>query len=166
MPYDSTKSLDTGLPKLQAHKIPAPDRDAAVALYQYYQRKCDAAETLPIRRSLELPELTRLGLIGNIFLLEPIPDTDDWRYRLLGTEIISRFVVDRTNMGFRDYLPADQAEKFIRASDDIAKSRKPGFFRLKPQMTGAIDYKIETMSLPIFSNDGGTVLLFGGTFFG
>jgi hypothetical protein len=165
LPYSLTKALGTGVSQLDVEQIAAPSMTGAIALDDYYSAKRKMTGRLPNRREIELAELAKLGLAGNVFILEPVPGEDDWRYRLIGTEIITHFEVDRTNMGFREYVVAERADVLIKASDDIAESREPGYFRLKPRDAAEDGLLIETMSLPILGNDGQTVMLFGGTFF-
>ncbi len=164
MPYSDNKYMGTGLPYLQIYEIEGPEQPLAQDLFQYYSEKRENAGDLPAWRDFELPELVGRELAENVFVLEPVDD--DWRYRLLGTDIVARFRIDRTGQKLRDFVDPEHAENLVQISNEIARTGEPKFFRLAPREPHLQHLLIETMSLPIRNNAGDEVWLFGGTFYG
>ncbi|MBT3536423.1 MAG: PAS domain-containing protein [Rhodospirillaceae bacterium] len=164
MPFNDEKYLGTGLPHLQPIEIAAPELPFARALLQLYEGKRKGGE-LPFWREFELAELVRHGLAQYIYVLEPVDGNLDWRYRLLGTEIVARFRIDRTGQKLRDFVEAAAAEQLVQISNQVATSGVSKFFRLVPEKPELGHLQIETMSLPIRDNSGKEIWLFGGTFF-
>ena len=166
MPYSDDKYIGPGLPFLELFEIDAPENPLAHALFELYEEKRNIARGLPFWREFELLEMVRLGLAKYIFVLEPVDAGTDWRYRLLGTEIVSRFRIDRTGQKFRDFIDPANAEQLIQVSNRIASSGASGFFRLTPRNPEFSHLQIETMSLPIRNNTDEETWLLGGTFYG
>ncbi|MBT6985106.1 MAG: PAS domain-containing protein, partial [Rhodospirillaceae bacterium] len=152
MPYSDGKYLGTGLPYLELVPMEAPEMPLACALAAYYEEKMSAAQGLPFWRDFKLPELARSGLAKHVFVLEPVEGNTDWRYRLLGTEIVARFSIDRTGETLRDFNDPEHVEHLIQISNEIAASGRPRYFRLKPHNMDLQHLQIETMSLPIRNN--------------
>lgn len=165
MVYSDNKFLDTGLPRLKTVVIPKPTLIGAVQLAELYKNLCSADGSLPRRSEITMSELAKFGLLPNVYILEPVENRDDWRYRLIGTEIVARFKIDRTGQTLREFVEPNAADALVKTSNQVALSKQPGYFELVPLNPEPVPYKIETMSLPILSNDGQHTLLFGGTFF-
>lgn len=145
-------------------EIPEPESAGAQALYAYWRDKHSASGNLPSRDKIEFDELVSLGLADRVFILEPIDGGADWRYRLLGSEIVRMYGGEVTNVPFREHMSPQEAKQAIELSNRTAFDRRPLF--LKARFTSG-DYTgvIETMSLPILNRSGSEVWLFGGTFF-
>lgn len=142
--------------------LPVPQHPEACRLYEYWLGKRGIKE-MPNRDAMQLDELTSLHCVDRVFIMEPLAG-NDWRYRLLGTEIVKRFGRDVTGIPFRAHMAKDEAETAIQISNAAAEARKPVF--LQARFTSGKHHRIvETMSLPIRSRDGKEVWLFGGTFF-
>ncbi len=143
-------------------EIDAPRHPGAVALYRLWQ-EMTPADGLPNRSDFSFERLAELGIVSNCFVIEPLEDGRDWRYRLLGTAITWLFGGDATNIPFSQHFRPEEAELCIRLSNRVAQSRKPIFLfgRFQP---GDFSGTLETMSLPVFGRDGNTVWLIGASF--
>jgi len=143
-------------------EITAPVHDGARGLYRLWQQ-LKPADGLPARDDFTFERLAALGILGNCFVIEPLDDGRDWRYRLLGSHITWLFGADVTNMPFSRHFDPDEAELCIRLSNRVARTRQPvflaGSFR-----TGDFSGQLETMSLPVFGRGSDTVWLVGATF--
>lgn len=142
--------------------LPIPQHSQAWTLYKYWLEKRGIKE-IPSRASIRLEELTSLRCVDRVFILEPLGE-NDWRYRLLGTEIVKRFGRDVTGVPFREHMQEDEAEAAINLSNKAVSSNTPVFLQARFS-SGKHHRTVETMSLPIRSTDGKATWLFGGTFF-
>jgi hypothetical protein len=170
MPFSDDKYLGTGLPYLELIPIAAPEMPQACALAAYYEEKVAAAQDqphrLPLWSDFQLPELVQQNLASNVFVLEPVDGNTDWRYRLLGTEIVARFAIDRTGQKLREFVDPEHVEHLIQISNEIATSGVAKYYRMIPHNMDLKHLQIETMSLPIRNNNDDETWLFGGTFYG
>jgi len=144
-------------------EIGGPRHPGAVALYRLWLDVKPAGDALPQRDDITFERLTELGIVSNCFVIEPLEDGRDWRYRLLGTAITWLFGGDATNIPFSQHFTPEEAELCIRLSNRVAQSRQPVFLfgRFQP---GDFSGTLETMSLPVLGRDGKTVWLIGASF--
>lgn len=143
-------------------RIPTPTTEETKALYQLWlQKKPECG--IPGRDSFSVDEFAAHGLLGHIFLIEPMNGGEDWRYRLLGSKVVWLFGRDLTNVSMKDYFPAEDAAIRIELSNNAARSREPLFLRARFTLHGHPG-ELETMSLPILGRDGHSVWLLGGSF--
>jgi len=106
-----------------------------------------------------------LGVLANLYVLSPLDGGRDWVYRLIGTGICHRYREDRSWQTFRAFLSEENAGRIIALSNEIARTGVPRFFNLLPREIHLDWLKLETMSLPVLSDDGSETWLLGGTFF-
>ena len=142
----------------------APFTAQGKALYEYW-RSLAEPPALPAREAIRVEDLLSLGCLDRVFILEPIDDGRDWRYRLLGTRLVEMLERDITGVPFRECMIAEQAEKAIALSNQARESRRPIFLHAR-FVSRDHDHRppLETMSLPILARDGTDVWLMGGTF--
>ena len=137
----------------------------AVRLHDFYQDQRDTAGGLPPRSVFSLSAMQARGVAANMYILSPIDGGRDWVYRLIGTGICHRYREDRSWQTLRAFLSEENAERIIALNNEIARSGEPRFFNLLPREIYLDWLTLETMSLPILSNDRSEVWLLGGTFF-
>jgi hypothetical protein len=143
-------------------QLDVPHNRRAVKLYDIWCRH-KPRDDIPRRADLSFEVMGAAGLLGRLFIIEPIDGGRDWRYRLLGCEITWLFGRDVTNVPFSRHFQAEEAEVCIALSNQVAETRIPMFLRGSIQ-SGRYTGVFETMSLPVWSRDRSTVWLFGGTF--
>jgi len=140
-------------------EIPEPRHPKTQALYRHWLDH-KPVEGLPSRGAFGFEAMHALGLMGHLFVIEPIEGGWDWRYRLLGSEIVWMFGNDVTNVPFREHMEPREAETCITLSNRVAQSGKPMFLFAR-FVSGDHSGTLETMSLPVRSPDGGSVWLIG-----
>ncbi len=142
----------------------APMTAHGKALHDYW-RSLAEPPALPAREAVRVEDLHRLGCLERVFILEPIDDGRDWRYRLLGTTIVEMLERDITGVPFRECMIPEQAEKAIALSNQARETRQPIFLHAR-FVSPDHEHRppLETMSLPILARDGADVWLMGGTF--
>jgi hypothetical protein len=150
-------------PDLEIIEIAEPVLEPARVLFAYYAG-LEKDGALPNRRAIDPLEIPR-EVLSSVYILEPAEDYQDWIYRLIGTEIVDRFQVDRTGQSLRSFLPRDRADALVRRSRRVVDAGAPAFFKLLPRGTAMEHFYAETMSLPVHDQKSGRVWLFGGTFF-
>lgn len=143
-------------------ELEAPDCAGAQALFDHWQA-CKPPDDLPNRRDFPMEVIQRLGLMGYFFVIEPIDGGRDWRYRLMGVRMSWLFGRDVTGVPFREHYAPDEADRCIELSNEVAHSRRPIFLQAR-FIAGSYFGDLETMSLPVWSSDGGTVWLVGASF--
>jgi len=143
-------------------ELAAPDGRRALKLYDLW-RQVKPQHDIPCRTDLSFEVLGAAGLLGHLFIIEPIDGGLDWRYRLLGTDITWFFERDVTNIPFTRHFTPEEARVCIDLSNRVAESRTPVFLRGRIH-SGHYSGLFETMSLPIWSRDRSTVWLIGGSF--
>lgn len=150
-------------PKLAIEEIPELTIEPARILFDYYQ-SLFSGPNLPPRSRVDPIDIPR-SVLPSVYFLEPINNYQDWVYRLMGTELVTRFKADRTGQSLRSFLPEAVAEMLVESSNKVATARRPTFFILRPTEPVLDFLYAETMSLPLEDSRTGTVWLFGGTFF-
>lgn len=150
---------------LEVVEIPRLTFPPAIRLYDFYLAQRAAAEGLPRRAEFSQPAMQKLGVLSNLFILSPVDGGRDWVYRLIGTGICHRYRNDRSWQTMRQFLSEENAERIVALNNDIARSGEPRFFNLLPRKIHLDWLTLETMSLPILSNDGKETWILGGTFF-
>lgn len=147
--------------------IPAPLLPGTMALYRFWQ-DCrhgdELPDTLPGREDFSIGALKRIGVLGHEFLIEPIEGGRDWRYRLVGADIVWMFGRDPTGIPFTQHFAPPEAEKCIAFSSQVARSRRPVFLRARFASAGHSVGLLETMSLPVWNRDRTEIWLIGASF--
>ena len=145
--------------------IPAPAVPGTQALFQLWRAaKGDGADDLPDRDEFSIETLKRIGVLGHEFIIEPIEGGRDWRYRLVGADIVWMFGHDPTGTPFTQHFVPFEAEKCIAFSNQVARSRQPVFLRARFVSEGHSASLLETMSLPVWSRGRKEIWLIGASF--
>lgn len=132
-------------------------------LRDYWERKRSGRE-LPRRVDIDPVELKRH--LGSLFLVEPLPDFSDFRYRLVGTSIVSILGRDPTGKLV--------GETFARASPELARAVIEGYRRvllerIALRVRGTLSWakrewiRFDSLHLPLAAADG-TILMILGKF--
>lgn len=140
-------------------QIDAPVHPKAIALHNHW-RASKPAGGLPPRSAFGFEIIHDLGLMGAFFVIEKTEARDDWRYRLLGSDIVWLFGNDVTNIPFREHMVAEEAEACIALSNRVAESGAP-LFLFARFVSGGHFGTVETMSLPVMGPSGDDVWLVG-----
>ncbi|MGF1623907.1 MAG: PAS domain-containing protein [Alphaproteobacteria bacterium] len=143
-------------------ELPGPQNRRARKLHDLWCR-VKPRDDIPSRCDLSFERLGASGLLGHVFIIEPVDGGRDWQYRLLGSNITRFFEQDVTGIPFSHHFGAGVAEVCIALSNRAAQSRTPVFLRGRIQ-AGYHSGSFETMSLPIWSRDRSAVWLIGGSF--
>lgn len=155
-----------GRPGLAA--MAAPVAPGAQALFRFWQdSRLDSAglpANLPERDAFSFDALKRIGVLGQEFVIEPIDGGRDWRYRLVGAEIVWMFGRDPTGIPFTQHFKADEAALCIAFSNQVAQTRQPVFLRARFASAGHSAGLLETMSLPVWSRGRREIWLVGASF--
>ena len=85
----------------------APAAESLLELTVYWRNKCSGS-VLPSRRSIEPADIVKH--LPWIFMADVIEGGADYRYRLLGTGIVSSNYRDATGRSFRELYGADPAK--------------------------------------------------------
>ncbi|MEQ8443810.1 MAG: PAS domain-containing protein [Alphaproteobacteria bacterium] len=156
--------LQSPFPNLEITGIDQPVLEDSKILLGFYET-LPKTDGLPRKRDVDPFTIPR-SVLPSCYLLEPADDYSDWTYRLIGTEIVERFRVDRTGQNLRSFMNESRAQALIDASNESARQRCVRVYRLTPKQTAMEDFYAETMSLPVMDERNDKVWLFGGTFFG
>lgn len=143
-------------------EVPEPICPGARALYDLW-RALKPADDLPSRSDFTLERVQQAGVLGHFFVIEPIDDGRDWKYRLMGVRIVWLFGRDVTNIPFTRHMFPDEAERSIALSNDVARTRQP-LFLVARFVSGQHYGDLETLSLPVWSPDRSAVWLIGASF--
>src|SRR5690606_19861324 len=97
-------------------------------------------------------------------VIEPLAGGRDWRYRLVGADIVWMFGRDVTGIPFSQHFTPAEAAKCIAFSGQVARSRQPVFLRARFASRGHSVVLLETMSLPVWSRGRSDIWLIGASF--
>ncbi len=103
-------------------------------------------EGLPARSDFDPLEMKRF--LGNLFLVVPEPETDDFRYTLIGTAIAGQVGIDNTGRTVGDVFGAPGLELYRKVRDDRAPIRVHGFVEWRSKEFLAY----ESLLLPLADN--------------
>lgn len=136
------------------------DKDVALEapllrrLHGLWQGKCDG-DRLPARRDFDPLEMREC--LGSIFLVEAVPELDDFRYTLIGSEIVRQVGVDSTGKRVSEVF----GEPGLALYREVRDRRRP------IRVHGAVDWKqksykaYEAVLMPL-ADDGRSVDRFIG----
>ncbi len=128
--------------------LPADLRD----LFNYWSSKRQGAR-LPARADLdplEIPHhLSRLCLIDVL----PRNGGTGYRYRLVGTEVVSRMARDYTGYGFDEILDRERLAPVLAVYGEVVESALPNFGRDAMPLNGKKNISYERLLLPL-AEDG------------
>lgn len=159
-------SRPSTLPRLlgpEFERLAAPSAPQTTALHALWRGfKDDAGGAIPPRAAFTFERMGDAGLLGHLFVIEPLDGGRDWRYRLLGSDIVWLFGSDVTRVPFSEHFAPEEARKAIALSNQVAETLEPLFLRVR-FVTGDYSGELETMSLPVRAPDGEEVWLIGAS---
>ena len=123
----------------------------------YWERICGAGRSMPGRADIDPVDIP--ALLPNVFLVDVEAGRRDFRYRLLGTEIVSHSVANYTGRSLRD-LPAQRPPSRIWSLFEAVVAEQRPLCALIPTL-GNPEKFVEKLAMPL-SDDGAAVdMLFG-----
>ena len=130
------------------------------ALHRYWLLKHRDGRP-PSRKDLD-PLIEIPSLVANLVLLDPVDG--NYRYRLVGTEVVKRAGIELTGqmIGLTITLP-EMREQWRTALDGVAIGQKPQLFLSK--MPQGITARYVTLMLPLIAPTGKTEMILAGIFF-
>ncbi len=136
--------------------------DGGRALVAYYEEH-RSRNTLPLRR--QMPSRTLLGIMSNLFMLEPVDgDGTDWRFRLVGQEVVERIGVDATGLCISQAYEPDVALRNANDYRDIAMNHMVRITRGTFAGINREYLDMEIVHVPMVGSDGMTPWVLGGLF--
>lgn len=96
----------------------------ARALFAYWQSKC-GARGMPARRDLSVTDLA--PFLPDLVWVDPLENRSDFRFRLIGTTVVRRMIVDRTGTCFSETAAMRSGTKFWGRYDWVAHFGRPLF---------------------------------------
>jgi len=133
---------------------------------EYWTSKC-AGRAMPRRADVDPLELPR-PYMPYLSIIEVLPDTDDFRFRVIGTGITERLGRDSTGRTVREvYAAADRESRewMLEAYQAVVTHKRPVLKRGTLRMVQKDFVDFEALHLPL-SEDGERVsMLFGYTHF-
>ena len=125
-----------------------------LALYHYWDSK-RAGRLMPARGDIDPTEIPTL--LPFILLIDVINDGADFRYRLVGTDIVRWVGNDLTGRTFTEVLPAGNYASYIAGLvRDAIGQRRPLYSEGGFVVDGRVDRQVRRLVLPL-SADGTTV---------
>lgn len=144
-------------------RIEAPQGAQTRTLHALWSRfKEEAGGAIPPRAVFSFERMGEAGLLGHLFVIEPLDGGRDWQYRLLGSDIVWLFGGDVTRVPFSEHFAPDEAKQAIALSNEVARTLTPLFLRVR-FVTGDYSGDLETMSLPVLGANGRDVWLIGAS---
>ena len=89
-----------------------------------YWREKSGQKNIPARSDLDPLEMKRF--LGSLFLVVPEPESDDFRYTLIGTNITSEVGIDNTGKTVGDVFGAPGIELYCKVRDERVPIRVHG----------------------------------------
>ena len=120
-----------------------------ISLHDLWRGKC-REDRLPARRDFDPPEMK--DVLGAIFLTEYVPEQDDFRYTLIGTEIVKWVGVDNTGRLVGE-LFGDHGRSFYRL---VRTRKKPARIHGTVHWRYKRHVRFELLALPL-ADDGESV---------
>lgn len=117
-----------------------------------YWRTKRGRRGMPSRRDIDPVEVPRL--LPNLQLIEFVAGR--WRYRLIGTALVTAFGRDYTGQYPDELFDADRARSVIDTFDAVRQARQPIFARSRYITTKDVDIVANRLYLPL-SDDGRAV---------
>lgn len=144
------------------HELAAPVTEGAQALHALWSGLC-LSQDPPCRDAFSMDRIAELGLLGRFFVLAPIEEATDWRFRLLGTKLVWLFGRDITALPFKTWFKAAEAKAWLDLFDRAARSRQPQSLKASLAFRGHAG-ELEMLLLPVLSPDRRQVWLVGAGF--
>jgi hypothetical protein len=132
--------------------------DPGIALAARYMQELAAGSALPKRQDFR-PSQVR-PVLGYIFLIDILPDLDDFRYSLLGEHIRILYGIEATNMRMSQL--GHEAQFAILRKTYQAVIKAQSFHYLRGRYTWPDRFvAIERLLVPMTDNDGHLNSIFG-----
>jgi hypothetical protein len=128
-----------------------------------YCRSKSAPGKLPRRDDILANEIP--ALLPNLAILEPVPGGGDWRFRLVGTQLVLRYGFDWTGRLLTELFNPPTAQELLTLYNRVAADLTPVFVTGRAQVAGREHVIYETATLPILGRDEATVWMLLGVFF-
>lgn len=118
-------------------------------LYELWESMADSY-ALPAKKDFD--PLKMKDLLPFIFMVDKQPETNEYRYRLVGTQEVQFRGMDPTGCLVRDHCAAENPEAAIANYDYVVNSRKPLYNLAEFQGSHMLRYHDQTLFLPTASN--------------
>ena len=139
-----------------------PEHAAAQELLAYWQSKAPPGG-VPRRVDIVAAEIPRL--LPNLAIAEPIEAGGDWRFRLVGTWLATRYDFDWTGRRVSELSQRDVADEIIALFNRLAQERVPAFVQARARIPPDEQLAYEAAVLPILGRDDRTMWMLAGLFF-
>ncbi|MEQ8747922.1 PAS domain-containing protein [Pyruvatibacter sp.] len=140
-----------------------PEHPDGKLLLAYYEHQL-ANGTLPRRRDMPAREI--LSILPNMFILEPAnaPATD-WRFRLMGQHLVTRFGADATGLCISQAYASDQVEHNAAVYRAVVNGERLSITRGIFEGIDREFLEMEIVHVPMLGSDDKTRWILGGLFF-
>jgi len=136
--------------------------DGGRALVAYYEEH-RSRNALPRRK--QMPSRSLLGIMSHLFMLEPVDeDGTDWRFRLVGQEVVERIGVDATGLCISQAYEPDVARRNASDYRDIAMNHMVRITRGTLDGINREYLDMEIVHVPMIGSDETTPWVLGGLF--
>jgi len=143
--------------------LKAPTHPGALKLVSYVEEK-RANNDWPRRRNL--PDKALASIMPNIFMLAPAdPDGADWRFRLVGQEIVDRLGFDPTGSLISTLFAPEEALRHAKEYRDVIAGTRDSISRCVFRGIDRDFLTMEIIHVPMLGADGETFWILGGMFF-
>ena len=139
----------------EVETLPQPPRGRIAELAAYWESKRHN-RFAPKRADIDPTEIRQH--VGRLFMVDVLPD-GDYRYRLLGSELVQRMGRDSTGKRFSKlYAGQPHAFELLKQRfDEVVTTRQPSYSRGKVYWLGAGEYRNFECGFFPLSDDGRTV---------
>lgn len=130
-----------------SQSIPEECHPKVRALFEYWRSKHPGGDGLPGRQHIDPVDIPHL--LPNVWLIDVGRNPYRFRFRLIGTQIVSYAGEDNTGKWFDERLPDFDPRVFI----DVVETGKPSWSRGRSKMRPEKDYyELERVRLPLASD--------------
>ncbi|NVJ98579.1 MAG: PAS domain-containing protein [Alphaproteobacteria bacterium] len=119
--------------------------DAVQAFYLYWREKRQGA--MPAKADLSIADMA--PYLPNLVFVEPRFDPEDFRFRLIGTEVVRKSRKDRTGQCFGDNPNMDRTSQFWRRYAWVRDNQQPLFSKVEYVGTDKAVRNVEDLILPL-----------------
>lgn len=146
--------------EMTVSEIEAPTHEGAKELFAYWQSR---AGDFVMGRDVPSRAITRLT--KNLNVLEPIGSGEDFRFRLVGSELNHRIGRDISGMRVSEVYPEAVVKAFIGSLNKVIKDSTPVFQNVR--VVGALGEvrRPEVVMVPIKSSDRTATWVLHGVFY-
>jgi hypothetical protein len=105
------------------------------------------------------------GLADRLMVLEPVHEGDDWRFRVVGNELIRRLGFDPTWTTIRGMHPGEDGALLASRYCEIAAGGRPAVTRVRQRMADGEVLVSEDVARAVEPADGGVHWIVVGRFY-